>query len=216
MGLFNDIIGGVFGSGGGNSQAGYQQGQEYLEPWRQSGENALGQQQDYLGNMGGYLSEHGNPADWMWSQINQSPQDFYQNLMGGYEQSPQYQQQMEDMQKGMVNAGAASGMTGSGAFYDDWQRNAQNITAQDQDRWLGNMLGVNNQQLGYLGDYRNTENSYLNNLMGMSQQGLNAADQSGQYAIGEGQARDANNPWGNIANLGASLYMGGVPSYGGK
>ena len=78
------------------------------------------------------------------------------------------------------------------------------------------MLGVNNQQMNYLGDYRNTENSYLNNLAGMSQQGLNAANQSGQYAVGAGQAQDANNPWGNIANLGASLYMGGVPSYGGQ
>ncbi|CAB4202100.1 hypothetical protein UFOVP1361_63 [uncultured Caudovirales phage] len=209
MGLFNDIVGGIFGSGGGNTQEGFDKGVEYLEPWRNAGQNSLANQEGYLGGMRKNLDKFGNPAEWSWSQINQSPQEFYQNLMSGYEQSPQYQQQMYDMEKAMINAAAASGMTGSGAFYDNWQRNAQNITAQDQDRWLNSMLGVNNQQMNYLGDYRNQQNTYLNNLSGLSQMGLNAANQSGQFAAGAGQAQDANNPWGNIANMGAAMYLGG-------
>jgi len=215
MGIFNDIVSGVFG-GSPNTTAGYEQAQQNLQPYVEGGQQSLSQLQNYLGGVGSNLSQYGNPADWMWSQINQSPQDFYQTLMSGYEQSPQYQQQMENMQKAIANAGAASGMMGSGSFYDDWQRNAQNIMAQDQDRWLQNMLGVNTRQGDYLGDYRNVEQNYMNQLNALSGMGANAAATSGQYAVGQGQAQDASNPWGNIANLGASLYLGGVPMYGGQ
>lgn len=216
MALFGDIVGGLFGSGGGNTAQAYQAAQESVKPWSQAGEQSLGQQQQYLESMGQNLQQYGNPADWMWSQINQSPEQFYQTLMGGYEQSPQYQQQMSDMEKAMVNAAAASGRMGGGSFYDQWQRNAQDIAAQDQDRWLSNLLNVGKTQQGYLQDYRGTEENYLNNLSGLSQMGLNAAAAGANYGVGAGQAMDANNPWSTIGNIGSAMYLGGIPKYGGS
>ncbi len=209
MGMLDDLFG-----GNQNGTAGYEQANENLQPYSDAGNQSLGALQAYLSNMGSNLGKFNNPADWMYSQINQNPANYYQTLMQGYTETPQSAYEMEQMQRAMNNASAASGMMGSGAFFDNYQKNAYDIVARDQDRYLNNILGVNNQQMNYLQDFRGLENQYLNQNQGIAGMGYNASNQQGQNSINQGKYQDANNPYANMANLaiGAGMtYLNPMP-----
>lgn len=213
MGLLDKVFGGNQAAAGRAQAAGYGQAMDYMNPYYQGGLADYNRYRSDVGRQGDMFAQYGNPADYAWRNAGTSPQEFYQNLMKGYTTSPQAQYQTDQMQKAAQRAGSASGMTGSGTFFDQIQRNQQDIIAQDQDRWLNNMLGVNNQQMGYLNNFQGQQNDYLNRLNGLANMGFNSANNMGQYAIGQGNANamtemGKGNTWGNMLNFGAGAYMG--------
>ena len=186
---------------------GYRKAQEQLQPYTEAGQRALQGMEGYLGQRGRTLSQYGEPADWMYRQIGATPQEYYQTLMGGYEESPQYQQQLAAMEKAIANAAAASGMTGSGSFYDTWQRGAKDILSADQQQWLENMLRSTQQQQSYLGDYRGQQMQYLQAMQNLAQMGLGAAGGMGEAQIGEAQARASSDPLAGLLGAGLSFLF---------
>ena len=205
--LAGPLIGGaassLFGKTPDFSQ-GYRQAQEQLKPYTEAGARGLEGMEGYLGEQAQTLGQYGQPADWMYRQMGASPQDFYQTLMGGYEESPQYQQQLEAMERAIANAAAASGMTGSGSFYDTWQRGAKDVLAADQQQWLENMLRSTQQQQSYLGDYRGQQAQYLQGMQNLAGMGQGAAGSMGQAQIAEAQAKALADPLAGLIGAGLS------------
>lgn len=210
MSLFGNLFGDQQQAGR-DIAKGYENAQNYMDPYYQGGLNAYNQYNNDLSNIGNQLNHYGNPANWMWGNINQNPADFYQQLMKGYAETPQAEYEQQQMMKAATQGGAASGQLGGGQFYKDLQQNAADITRRDQDRYLNNVMGVNNQQMNYLNDYRGVQGQYLNGMNGLANMGQQAAGQQGQYAIGQGygnaQASAAASPWVNGA-----LGIGGTAS----
>jgi hypothetical protein len=125
-----------------------------LAPFQKAGVGALGQFQQALGGM----------AD---------PQAYINKVMGSYQQSPEAHQQIQQAMQAANQAASASGMLGSGAEQTALQKQAQQLTAADQQRYLQNVLGVG-------GQYR----AGLGQLLGL---GAQTGAQMGQFDIGTGQ-----------------------------
>lgn len=102
------------------------QGKEYQNPFFQAGQRGMG---NYEG----------------WLEGQKDPSGFINNLMGGYQQSPWAKFQMSQGQNAANNAASASGLMGSTPFMQASQDYARNISSQDQNQWLQNVLGVNTQ-----------------------------------------------------------------------
>lgn len=192
MSILDDIFG-----GGANQETG-RRGQEYLDPYRQGGTADYNQYRNSLGQMGNELGRYGNPMDWMWKHAGMSPQDYYQSMMEGYNESPQAKYEREQMTQAVNNGAAASGMIGSGAYMKELQQNAHDISARDMQQYYDNMLRGNNQQFQYGQNYQNQQDQYRQGLFGSSQMGYNAANDSAKYAGQEAQGR--NEMWGGIGN----------------
>lgn len=209
MGLM-DTLGGVASSlfAKPDTSGGFRAAQGTFKPYTEAGERGLAGMEDYLGQRKETLSRYGEPADWMYRQAGATPQEFYQTLMGGYETSPQYQQQLAAMEKAIANAAAASGMTGSGSFYDMWQRGARDILNADQQQWLENMLRSTQQQQSYLGDFRGQQAQYLQAMQNIAQMGLGASQGMAEAQIGEAKAKAASDPLAGLVAAGISAYTG--------
>lgn len=127
-------------------------------PFLQAGQGALPQYQQFLQSM-------------------QNPSDFINHLMGQYQQSPFAQYEQNQAIRGGQNAASASGLIGSTPFAQQLQQNASNISSQDMQNWLQNVLGINTQY-----------GQGLSGLIGGGQQAANSL--SGLYS---GQAEGAGN-----------------------
>ena len=80
-----------------------------------------------------------------WLNSMQDPSAFINNLMGNYQESPWAQYQQQQSVRAGTNAASASGLTGSTPFAQQLQQNASNISSQDMNQWLQNVLGINTQ-----------------------------------------------------------------------
>ncbi len=200
---------------------GYNRAIGYMTPYTQGG---LDDYNRYRGDVGGYgdmLSGYGNPADYAWRNAGLSPQEAYQNMMSGYTSSPQAQYQTDQMQKSADRGASASGMMGSGTYFDKLQRGQQDIVAQDQDRWMNNLMGVGNQQMGQLNNFQGQQNNYWDRMNGLTNLGFNAAGQASQMEMQKAQmeaqaAQGKSGAIGNAINMGAGLagYYGGGSGMG--
>jgi len=147
----------------------YEQAQSYLQPYQQAGVGALESYQKGLSRM----------AD---------PQAFYQQMMSGYETSPQAKFQQKQAIRAANQAAAAGGMLGGGAEQKSLADYAQQLTARDQQQWLQNMTGIFGQ--------------YLGGEKGISQMGYGAGEEMGGEDIDLGK---------NLASL---LLKKGMAEYG--
>lgn len=200
MGIFDGLFGDDRKANQANAQAqinGYNQAQDYMNPYYQGGLNAYNNLTNYTNGMNQTLGQHTDPLSmgYMRNYANSTPQEIYQNMMKGYSTSPQATNQMNEMMRAANSYGAASGMQGSGAEFKRLQENANDITARDQDRYYQNMMSSLGQQQNYLNnytqDYRHLQDQYLQQMMGMSQLGQQSAYMQGQNAIGRGNAQGA-------------------------
>lgn len=177
QGLFGDS-GSPFKKGIDAQQPYFQGAQNFQNGFYQNGQNAMGQ---YNG----------------WLQGMSDPSEFINKIMGGYSQSPWAKNMQTQSIRSGQNAASASGLSGSTPFAQQLQQNAGQISSQDQQNYLNNVLGVNTQY-----------GSGLNNEMTMGQhagdflsklfsdQGTNA----GQAAYG--QQAGKNQDWSaGIAGL---------------
>lgn len=183
------------------------QGQNYLsgnfgqglQPYAQAGTNALPQYQNWLNTM-------------------QDPTAFINNTMGKYQESPWAKYQQQQAMHAAQNMGSASGLTGSTPLMQQAQQNASNISSQDMNQWLGNILGVNNQYGSGLQNMisggQNAQNAMSNMQLqqalaqaGLSQSQANMFNQYGQnmsgfdYAKAYGKNQNKDNIFSGLLKL---------------
>lgn len=157
------------------------QGREAQNPFLEAGKGAIPQFQEWLNGM-------------------KDPSGFINNLMGKYSESPWAKYQQEQALRASGNMGSASGMGGSTPMAQFNQQNARDISSQDMDKWLQNVLGINTQ-------YGAGQNSLI-------QGGQHAADSIGSllnsFGTNIAKARfgeeseknqNRNNIWGGAYNM---------------
>lgn len=160
-----------------------EQANQTQQPWLNAGTGALGEYQN-------------------WLQGQQDPSGFINNLMGQYNESPYaHYMQQQSMNAGQ-NAASANGLMGSTPLMQQLQQNATNISGQDQNQWLQNVLGINTQygqgQQNLMQGGQNAANSLNNNYNNMGQN-------NGQFAYNKraGQQQD----WSNLIGSFASMFL---------
>lgn len=188
------FLGGLFGDSGGPYKDYMKQIEKYgrkgeaaMNPFAQAGQGAIAPFQQWLQGM-------------------KDPSQFINSLMGQYKESPFAQFQQQQGIRASNNLGSASGLTGSTPLQMQAQQNAQNISGQDMNGWLQNVLGVNNQygagQSHLMGQGQNAANSLMQLF---SQMGENM----GQGAFGKkfGQNQDFFSMLGGLGSmLGGGLF----------
>lgn len=185
--LFSDYesgsLGNIFSGLFGNASAPYEsasnelnkyipQAQQYQQPFYEAGTQGLGNFQSWLSNM-------------------QNPSGFINNLMNQYQESPSAKYQQQQGIRTAQNLGSATGLTGSTPLQLQAQQNAQNISSQDMNQWLQNVLGINTQygagNQALMGQGANSANSLTNLLtqLASAQAGLKFGSQyAGQQQQG--------------------------------
>lgn len=147
-------------------------------PFYQAGTNAIPNFQNWLSGM-------------------QNPSEFINHLMSQYQQSPWAKYQQDQAMRAGTNAASASGLIGSTPFAQQLQQNASNISSQDQNQWLQNVLGINTQygagQQNLMTQGANSANA-LSNLFSRQGEGL------GNLAYGQQMGENQN-----IGNIIAGL-----------
>lgn len=179
MGPMGTFLGGAFGNAGapyaaaGNSYNQYaNEGANALQPYNQAGEGAI-------------------PNYENWAAKMQDPSDFINNLMNKYQQSPWAKFMQQQGVRQAQNAGSAEGMVGSSPYNLQVEQNAENISSQDLQNWLGKTLGINQQ---YGNAQQNLMNTGVQSANALSQLYQNEANMNAQTAYGNqaGQNQDSN------------------------
>ncbi len=148
----------------------YNEAKGYQNPFYQAGQNAIPQYQE-------------------WLQGQKDPSAFINKLMGGYQESPWARYQQEQARRAGLNAASAGGLSngmggagvGSTPYLLQAQQNASDISSQDMQKWLANVLGINTQY-----------GEGQNRMMGYGQ---HAGDQLSEIAQNGGMV-NANNAYG--------------------
>lgn len=117
-----------------------------------------------------------------------TPQEFYRQMISGYQVSPAVQQQLQQAEQAAQYGGLATGLYGSGQQRKALADVAQQLTARDINDYFNRMAGIYGQ---YLGGQR-----------GLTGLGMGAAQQAGQWGMLTGR---------DIANLQAQI---GQAQYG--
>lgn len=191
-GMFGSGLGGFLGGMFGDSGGPYEDAANQYKKWTQKGVDA----QNPFYNAG--TAATGNLQDWLGGM--KDPSGFINQLMGKYQESPWAKFQQQQSSRAGTNAASASGLTGSSPFAQQMQQNSSNISSQDMQNWLANVLGINSQY--------GAGNEFL------SGQGAGAANQiSGLYGnnagrMGEaayGQKAGENQDFWNMVGGGAQM-----------
>lgn len=163
-------------------QNGYNSANDYLNPYYQGGTQQWNNMGNWQNNQGQMLNGYGNPMDWAWKNANMSPTQWQNNIMAGYQESPNAQYATQAMERAMNNGASASGMTGSGAFYRALNQNANQISQTDQQQYFNNAMNSYYGQMAAGQNFQNAQNNWLNNGRWMAGMGYNAGNQMGQNA----------------------------------
>lgn len=155
-------------------------------PFYQAGTGAINNYQNWLGSM-------------------QNPSGFINDQMKNYQVSPWAQYQQQQATRAAQNMGSAEGLTGSSPLMLQAQQNSQNISSQDMQNWLQNVLGINTQYGSGMGNLMGQGANAANQLSNLySQQGIGMGNlAAGQQA---GQNQNVGNIWGGIGSL-ASMFI---------
>lgn len=163
------------------------QAQQYQKPFYEAGTAAI-------------------PEYQKWLQGMRNPSGFINNLMGQYQESPYAQNLQRQARQGGINAASASGLTGSTPFAQQMAQTAGNISSQDMNQWLQNVLGINTQygagQAGMMGMGQNSANA-LTNLM--NEYMKNQAQL--QYGQGQADQGQMGSLFGGLGQLASSLFF---------
>jgi hypothetical protein len=193
--MFGSGLGGFLGGLFGNSGAPYDKA---MDQYRQWGDKAAGGLQPYQDAGTGAIK---NYQDWLAGQ--KDPSKFINNLMGGYKESPYAQNMQQEAMRSAQNQASAMGLSGSTPLLQYMQQNAGNIASQDQNQWLQNVLGVNQQygqgQNNLMSGGQNAANSLSNlyNQMG---------GRMGEQEYNKDASRQ-NNLWNMLGGIG-SMFGG--------
>lgn len=136
----------------------------YYEPYSQRGQRLGGQLEGQYGNLAS------------------NPGDFYNQIAGGYKESPGFQTRLKYGQNAANHAAAAGGMGGSPQHMLQSAMTAQNLSHQDFEDYLSHVLGLH--KMGMEGQ------------QGLQDQGYQAGN---EYATALGS---------NLGNQGGLAYQG--------
>lgn len=194
MGGFAQFIGGLTG----NSGAPYEEANDAYQGYANKAANA----QNPFYNAGVSALD---PYNSMLGQMSH-PSDFINNLMGQYQESPWVKYSQQQGMRAAKNIGSAYGLTGSTPLQMQAQQNAQGISSQDMQNWLGHALGVNNQALSGYGNLVNGGQNSANALSDIyNKQGQFAGESA--YGRSAGQNQDWSNMIGGLGQLGMAMFL---------
>lgn len=224
MGLWDSVSNFLSGGARDDADEGYDQANQFFAPYRSGGNADYNRYRGYAEQFGNNLAPSQTAGNWQHEQINQSPSDYYNQIMHGYAESPQAKYEQEQAMRAATAGGSASGMLGSGAFNKSLQNNAADISARDQQRYFGNVMGANNMQMGYLDDLRNQQNTYNSMQQYLTNLGYGATGVSGENSINKGLSRakydqSAFDSIMGMIGMGGQSYAnraamgGGIPAY---
>jgi hypothetical protein len=184
---FGGLLGGLFNDSGKPYEKAAEQYQRY-------GDLATQPQQPYL--------QAGNaaiPQYQEWLQGQKDPSKFINDQMSNYQESPYAQNLQRQSLLAGQNAASASGLVGSTPMMQFLQQNAHDISSQDMNQWLQNVLGINTQ--------------YGQGQQNLMTGGQGAANQLTQANMQQGQNM-ANAAYGQQAgkNNNTSNMLGGIMS----
>lgn len=179
------ILSGLFGDSG----APYKDAMKQYREWGQKGEDA---QNPFL-NMG----KDAIPKYQEWLNGMKDPSGFINHLMGQYGESPWAKFQQQQSMRAAQNQGSASGLTGSTPLTQFAEQNARDISSQDQNQWLSNVLGINTQYGGGLNNQITGGQNAANSLTSLYS---DMGGKMGEAAYGQraGKQQDRNNIWGGL------------------
>lgn len=217
MGFLSGLVDTIFGGGksaaADKEAAGYDRANAFMQPYQQGGAQDYSRFRGDVNREGAELSRYGNPYDWMYQQAGKDPQQFLRELTSGYSESPMARYAQEQAMKGATQGASASGMLGSGALLKRLQDNAYDISARDQDRYLQNVMNVNNRQQQYGENLQGQRLNNRNSLWNLVNLGNQAAGTMGRNEIGKGEAEGRGEEgrargWQNLAALGLNFIPG--------
>lgn len=179
------MFGGLFGNSGDPYRAAgkeyqdyYNQGKSFQNPFFEAGKGAIPQFQEWLNGM-------------------KNPSDFINNLMGQYQESPYAKFQQQQAVRAGQNMGSASGLTGSTPLAQFAEQNARDISSQDMNQWLQNVLGINTQYGAGLSGEMGMGQGAGNVLSNMAMQTGGRLGES-EYGRKAGEQSDRNSIWGGL------------------
>jgi hypothetical protein len=191
--MFSSGIGSLFGGLFGHPGRAYDKEAEQYQKYANMGAR---QQQPYANAGNGAL---GNLQTWLEDQ--KDPMAFINQLMGGYSESPYAQYLQQQAQSAGENYGSANGLMGSTPLMQQMQQNAANISSQDQNKWLQNVLGINSQYGQGQQGLVNTGQTSANNLTNLYN---NLGQNMGQVAYNKESSKQ-NNLWNTLGGIGSIL-----------
>lgn len=168
----------------------YQNAANQYQQWGQMGANAM--------NPFMQAGASTIPQYQAWAKSMSNPTQFMNNLMSKYQESPNAKFMQQQAMRSGQNMGSAAGLMGSSPLALQMQQNAGNISQQDMQNWMGNVLGVNQQYGGALGNEMNMGEQGANSLMNLYG---NMANNMGEMAYGSGTAQNQN-----IGNIFSDLF----------
>ncbi len=146
MSIF-DTLSGMFGWSGRPYDKARDEYKKYMNkgldeyaPYANAGRNALGNYQNFL-----------NPM--------QDPNKYFNDIMSKYQESPYAHFQQNEAMNAGNNAASASGMLGSTAHSNANMAMSRNLSSQDMQQYLQNILGIGNT---YMGGQQNLMNQGFN------------------------------------------------------
>lgn len=188
VGAGSSILGGLFGGSASKQyQKSLQQAQDYLKGQTTSG------LQDYQP----YLSAGKGATTTLGSLLGTPGQGLLQNWTGQFnaptaaeaEATPGYQFQLKSGMDAIQNSAAGKGSLLSGRTLADLNNYAQGTASTNYQNTFNNAL---TQYQSAYGTFLNNQNNQYSRLMGLSGEGLSAAQGAGQFRTGMG---------GDIASL---------------
>lgn len=211
-GIVDTLFGGGQGKGYEDLQNAISHGMGARTDWQGKAENALS---PYMGDprlQNQYEHAIASGAD---------PQALYNQIMGSYQQSPFAKTQTQAGFDAIRAGGAGSGMHGSGQEMQELQKNAQDISAADQNDYLSRILGIRKDYLGQMGGLAGTEAAQqygARNKVGDWRYGTGGAldedlQAQGKARMGEDVSRAGG--WNRLFGAGIGA-LGGMPGMAGK
>lgn len=224
MGFLDSVIDKFHGGGkaaGADALAeGLGQSRRDLQPYYEGGLQDYQRYRKDIAGMGDMLSQYGNPMDQFWRDASMNPDDFYDSIMGGYQESNMAKYQQEAAMRAANNGASASGMMGSGAYYDTLQQNAADISQRDMQQFFDNMMNTRQAQYGYGQNFQGQQDQYRRAMGGLADTGFNAAKSWAQIQAEIAAAQQAKEQakaegWSNYIGTGLGMLTGGGGMGGG-
>ncbi len=169
-----------------------------------------------------FTSQSSNWINNYQQDLNKSrdPTAYFNELMGGYKQSPYAKQLTQQGQQALGAAAASSGMLGSGAYGQHSAEMAEDISSKDMQQYLNNVLGIHNNYMQGSQHLMNTGYDATQRLVDMlrstGQDISSLFGQKGQAEAGQAQAHaQAMRGLGSTALMALGGGLGMIPGMAG-
>lgn len=188
MALWDNVSNVLSGGGRNDINNAYRDANNNFTPYTTGGATDYNTLRSRTANQGNNLDRFSNAGDWMYSHINESPNDYYQGIMGGYSESPEAKYAQEKAYNASTRGASASGMLGSGAQLRELQENANRISQGDKQQYFNNAMTSGNQQFNALGNLQGQQDQLQQMLQYLTKLGYGANTQVSQNQINQGNA----------------------------